>query len=65
MAYKRKPPPLAAQIVMGLMMDGFMRPMIRLQERRGAAVRLMGRFADRQHQRLRKKNPFRDYVPGP
>src|SRR5438270_8386810 len=65
MAYKRKPPPLAAQIAMGLLMDGFMRPMIRFQERRGAAVRLMGRFAARQHQRLRKKNPFRNYAPGP
>src|SRR5947207_6648126 len=65
MAFKRKPPPLPAQILMGLLMDGFMRPMIRFQERRGGAVRLMGRFAQQQHQRIRKKNPFRGYTPGP
>jgi hypothetical protein len=65
MPYKRKPPPLAAQIVLGLFMDGFMRPMIRFQERRGGAVKMMGRFAAQQHARLRKGNPFRGYQPGP
>ena len=65
MAYKRKAPPLVAQILMGVFMDGFMRPMIRINERRGRAVALMGRFATQQHARLRKKNPFRGYVPGP
>jgi sulfotransferase family protein len=65
MAYKRRAPPLVAQIVMGVFMDGFMRPMIRINERRGRAVALMGRFAAQQHARLRKKNPFRGYVPGP
>jgi hypothetical protein len=65
MPYKRKPPPLAAQVFMGLLMDGFMRPMIRFQERRGSAVKMMGRFAAQQHARLRKNNPFRNYQPGP
>jgi len=46
-------------------MDGFMRPLIKFNERRGAAVRLMGRVATGQHARLRKMNPFRGYVPGP
>jgi hypothetical protein len=42
-----------------------MRPLIKFNERRGAAVRLMGRVATGQHARLRKMNPFRGYVPGP
>ena len=46
-------------------MDGFMRPLIKFNERRGAAVRLMGRVATGQHARLRKMNPFRGYIPGP
>jgi len=46
-------------------MDAVMRPLIKFNEWRGAAVRLMGRVATGQHARLRKKNPFRGYVPGP
>ena len=65
MAYKRKAPPVAAQVAMGILMDGVMRPLIKFNEWRGAAVRLMGRVATGQHARLRKKNPFRGYVPGP
>jgi len=65
MAYKRKAPPLLAQVLMGVVMDGLMRPMIRFQERRGAAVRMLGKIAAQQHERIRKKNPFHGYVPGP
>src|SRR5690242_7463106 len=46
-------------------MDYVMRPMIKFQERRGAAVRMMARVARGSHERLRAKNPFRGYVPGP
>jgi len=65
MPYKRKAPPVAMQVAMGILMDGFMRPLIKFNERRGAAVRLMGRVATGQHARLRKMNPFRGYIPGP
>ena len=65
MAFKRKPPPLPVQVTLGLFMDVFMRAMITFQERRGGAVRTVGHFASQQHARLRKKNPFRGYVPGP
>ncbi len=67
MPYKRSSPPLPVQIVMGLMMDCVMRPMIKLQERRGTdhAVRVLSRMAHGNHARMRKKNPFRGYVPGP
>jgi len=65
MAYKRKAPSLPTQVLMGMIMDGFMRPMIKFQERRGAAVRMFGRISTQQQARLRKKNPFHGYVPGP
>jgi hypothetical protein len=65
MAYKRKAPPLVAQVLVGALMDGVMGPVIKLQERRGKAVRMFGRIAARQHAGLRRKNPFRNYVPGP
>jgi len=65
MAYKRAAPPIAAQITMGVLMDYIMRPMIKIQERRGKAVRMMSRLARRNHARVRQRNPFRGYLPGP
>ena len=65
MPYKRKAPPLAMQVVMGLFMDGVMRGLIKFNERRGRASALMGRIASRQHARVRQRNPFRNYTPGP
>jgi hypothetical protein len=65
MAYKRTQPPLVAQVALGVFMDYVMRPIIKVNERRGNAVRAMSQFARRNHEQLRKKNPFRGYVPGP
>ena len=65
MGYKRHPPSVAAQIALGALMDGIWRPLVRLQERRGAAVKMLGALARQQDKRIRKKNPFRGYVPGP
>ena len=65
MAYLRRTPPLPAQVGLGLFMDYLMRPLIKVSERRGSAVRLMSKFAHANHEHLRKKNPFRGYLPGP
>src|SRR5437899_5416207 len=65
MPFKRKAPPFAVQVLAGVFVDGLMRPVIKLQERRGGAVRMLGRISTRQQKSLRKKNPFRGYVPGP
>jgi hypothetical protein len=46
-------------------MAGLMGPFIRFQERRGNAVKFLGRQHDMQEKRTRKKNPFLHYVPGP
>ena len=56
---------MAAQIVLGALMDGVWRPVIKLQERRGAAVGMLAALARQQDKRLRKRNPFRGYTPGP
>ena len=63
--FKRSAPPLPVQVLVGVMMDCVMRPLIKFNERRGSAVRLMSRMARRTSARLRKNNPFRGYVPGP
>ncbi len=65
MAYKRSQPPLAARVLVGLFMDYGLRPIVRLQERRGGAVRMLSRIGRRSHQRARDNNPLRGYVPGP
>jgi len=65
MAYKRSTPPFPVRLGIGLMMDYVMRPMVRLQERRGGAVRMLSKLARGNHERLRRKNPFRGYTPGP
>jgi hypothetical protein len=64
MPYKRSTPPLPVRLTMGLMMDYVMRPLIKIQERRGGAVRMLSRLARGNHERMRRKNPFRGYTPG-
>jgi len=64
MPFKRKAPPFAVQVLMGVILDGVMRPVIKLQEWRGGAVRMFGRISTGQQKGIRKKNPFRHYVPG-
>ena len=53
------------RIVLGLAMDYVMRPLIKYNERRGRAVRLMSQVARRNHDRMQRNNPFRGYTPGP
>ena len=63
--YQRRPRSLAAQVAFGLLMDGVGGSVIRILERRGSAVRMFGALAAGQEKRLRRKNPFKNYVPGP
>jgi hypothetical protein len=65
MAYKRHPPSLPAQVIFGAVIGGLMGPLIRLQERRGSAVKFFGRQRDAMEKRARKLNPFLKYTPGP
>ena len=65
MTYKRRPPPLPAQIVFGFGMEQVFGSVIKLQERRGRAVGMLSAIAERQERETRTKNPFRSYVPGP
>jgi hypothetical protein len=63
--YQRRPPSLAAQVAFGLLMDGVGGAMIRILERGGGAVRMFRALAAGQEKRLRRKNPFKNYLPGP
>jgi hypothetical protein len=65
MPYKRRPPPLPMQIGFGLVMERVFGPILRRQERRGRARTFFARQHEIQEKRIRKKNPFRNYLPGP
>jgi len=65
MAYTRRPPPLLVQILFGIGMEQLFGSAIRFQERRGRAVRTFSAIAGRLEKRARRKNPLRNYVPGP
>src|SRR5215471_7752496 len=65
MARFHRAPSVPTQVAAGLLLDYVMGPLIKYNERRGRAVRLMSQVSRRNHDRLRKNNPFRGYVPGP
>jgi hypothetical protein len=65
MASIRRTPPLPVQVILGLVVDYAIRPLIKYNERRGKAVRLMSQVARRNHEQMRKNNPLAAYVPGP
>jgi Sulfotransferase domain len=65
MAFERRPPSWPMQVLFGIGMERLMGPIIRFQERRGNAVKFFRRFSEQQEQRIRQKNPFRRYTPGP
>ncbi len=61
--YKRKPPPMPARVVMGIMAAVVFRPSVRLLERLGLTEPVTAWVSRRIRRQLRKKNPFRNYVP--
>jgi hypothetical protein len=62
-AFERRPPPLVARWVMGVMIDGLMRPMVRVMDRLGRTERMFGGMRKRQLQRLAANSPFKGYTP--
>ena len=62
--FVRKPPPLAARLAMGVMIDGFVAPFVWSLEKTGRAERALGRMAARRKKTFAQKNPFRGYDPG-
>ena len=63
--YVRKPPPLAAQALMGAAIYGIGWPVIRTAEALGRGPRFLAAMAAGNQKRVAQKNPFRNYVPGP
>jgi len=62
--YVRKPPPLAIRVAMGVMIYGFVGPLVWGLEKIGRAERAFRRISARQRKAIEEKNPFRGYVPG-
>jgi hypothetical protein len=62
--YKRRPPSRALQLLVGVGIDGLFGPLVRTMERRGRAERMFAGLHALQEKSYRKRNPFRDYVPG-
>lgn len=64
-AFVRKSPPLARQIVFGLLLHGGFAPFMWTIEKLGLADSFFARAYKRQKEHREKANPFRDYRPGP
>ena len=53
------------QVLFGTVIERVMGPLIRFQERRGNASKFFARIAAQQEKRIRQRNPFLRYTPGP
>lgn len=62
-AYQRKPPPFVARCAMGVVIDGFMRPFIRVMAKLGRADRVFERMGQRRNKQVAGQNPFAGYLP--
>jgi len=62
-AFQRRPPPLLVRVVMGIMMYGVMRPLVKVLEAMGRADKFFVAQSARQAKQLEKKNPFEGYKP--
>jgi hypothetical protein len=62
-AFERKPPPLLASCAMGVMMDGFLGPYLRLMAKLGRQERAFAAIGKRRAEQIKKQNPFAGYVP--
>src|SRR5438552_3340612 len=62
--YVRKPPPLTRQYILGMVMDGLVRPAVWSLELLGLAPRVLGGVYPRQVKFTEADNPFKYYVPG-
>jgi hypothetical protein len=62
--FVRKEPPLPVRFVLGVMMYGFVAPLVWVLQKTGRAERAFGRRAAQQRKKFEEGNPFRGYVPG-
>src|SRR5215471_19159252 len=61
--FHRHPPPLLARYGFGLMIDGIMRPIVRMMDKLGRADRIFRGFSQRAKKQISEKNPFKGYTP--
>ena len=63
--FERKPPALAARVVMGVFSECVFAPLMWGVQKLGRADKVLGSFHEKRQLEFVKKNPFRGYVPGP
>jgi hypothetical protein len=63
--FVRKPPPAALQYLIGTWMDGIVAPLVWTAEKTKIAQKIIGAAGRRRERDLQKRNPLREYVPGP
>lgn len=64
-AYKRTPSPAVALLAMRTFMRCVFTPMFWVAQKRGRIDKMIEGFHKRRQKEIEKKNPFRNYVPGP
>jgi Sulfotransferase domain len=62
--YRRQPPPFVVRCLLGVAMDGIMTPLGWILEKLGRAEGMFKSFHQRSLRRLKKRNPFGNYIPG-
>ena len=60
--FKRRPPPVALRFAFGLIIDGIMRPIVRVMDKFGRGDRIFRSMRKRQNKERAAKNPFKGYV---
>ena len=63
--FVRKTPPFPLQVASSLFFAGVMRPVVWVLEKFGRAERMLSKAHPRQLKQIARKNPFRNYTPGP
>jgi len=62
--FERKSPPVAVRLTMGVVIYGFVAPLMWAFQKAGRLERALARRSAEQRKTFAEKNPFRGYVPG-
>src|SRR5579863_8655890 len=63
-AFKRRPPPFARQLAVGVLVRLVFTPLMWAMQKLGRAEQMMGAIAAKQRENFEKNNPFHGYTPG-
>src|SRR5690348_5981108 len=63
--YQRRPPPFAVRCLLGVFLDGVIKPVSWILDKLGRAAGMYQGLHQRRLRELKKANPFAGYTPGP